>query len=153
MWQPPTVKALQTVVGSARGVAASSDPAAAFAIFSRNIDAGEAVTLRDLLEVRPAGPELALDDVELAESLCKRFVSSAMSLGSLSPEAHQTITQAMNSLGARSNTGEGGEDPDVYRPVRRVRLLILVMEERLPRVEQPGKCRCGCGTRLCAGGT
>jgi glutamate synthase (ferredoxin) len=118
MWQPPTVKALQTVVGSARGVAASSDPAAAFAIFSRNIDAGEAVTLRDLLEVRPAGPELALDDVELADSLCKRFVSSAMSLGSISPEAHQTITQAMNSLGARSNTGEGGEDPDVYRPVQ-----------------------------------
>jgi glutamate synthase (ferredoxin) len=117
MWQPPTVKALQTVVGSARGIAASSDPAAAFAIFSRNIDAGEAVALRDLLEVRPAGPELALDDVELAESLCKRFVSSAMSLGSISPEAHQTITQAMNSLGARSNTGEGGEDPDVYRPV------------------------------------
>jgi glutamate synthase (ferredoxin) len=117
MWQPPTVKALQTVVGSARGVAASADPAAAFAIFSRNIDAGEAVTLRDLLEVRPAGPELALEDVEPAESLCKRFVSSAMSLGSISPEAHQTITQAMNSLGARSNTGEGGEDPDVYRPV------------------------------------
>jgi len=116
MWQPPTVKALQTVVGSARGVAASSDPAAAFAIFSRNIDAGEAVALRDLLEVRPAGPELALEDVELADSLCKRFVSSAMSLGSISPEAHQTITQAMNSLGARSNTGEGGEDPDVYRP-------------------------------------
>jgi len=117
MWQPPTVKALQTVVGSARGVAPSSDPAAAFAIFSRNIDAGEAVSLRDLLEVRPAGPELALEDVELADSLCKRFVSSAMSLGSISPEAHQTITLAMNSLGARSNTGEGGEDPDVYRPV------------------------------------
>jgi glutamate synthase (ferredoxin) len=117
MWQPPTVKALQTMVGSARGAAASSDPAAAFTIFSRNMDASEAVTLRDLLEVRPAGPELALDDVELPESLCKRFVSSAMSLGSLSPEAHQTITQAMNSIGARSNTGEGGEDPDVYRPV------------------------------------
>lgn len=118
MWQPPTVKALQTVVGSARGVAPSSDPAAAFAIFSRNIDAGEAVTLRDLLEIRPAGPELPLDQVELADSLCKRFVSSAMSLGSISPEAHQTITQAMNSLGARSNTGEGGEDSDVYRPMR-----------------------------------
>ncbi|MDQ2843096.1 MAG: glutamate synthase-related protein [Acidobacteriota bacterium] len=118
MWQPPTVKALQTVVGSARGVAPSSDPASAFAIFSRNVNAGEAVTLRDLLDVRPAGPELSLEDVELADSLCKRFVSSAMSLGSISPEAHQTITQAMNSLGARSNTGEGGEDPDVYRPVK-----------------------------------
>ena len=117
LWQPSTVKSLQTVVGSARGVLPGSDPAAAFAIFSRNMDAGEAVTLRDLLEVRPAGPELTLDDVEQPESLCKRFVSSAMSLGSLSPEAHQTITQAMNSLGARSNTGEGGEDSDVYRPV------------------------------------
>ncbi len=116
LWQPSNVKALQTVVGSARGVAASTDPAAAFTIFSRSMNAGEAITLRDLLEIRPAGPELALDDVEATESLCHRFVASAMSLGSLSPEAHQTITQAMNYLGARSNTGEGGEDPDVYRP-------------------------------------
>ncbi|MBB5064325.1 glutamate synthase-related protein [Granulicella mallensis] len=116
MWQPPNVKALQTVVGSARGTAASTDPASAFAIFSRNVDSVEAVTLRDLLEIRPAGTELALDEVEAPESLCKRFIASAMSLGSLSPEAHQTITQAMNSLGARSNTGEGGEDPAVYRP-------------------------------------
>jgi glutamate synthase (ferredoxin) len=116
LWQPQTVKSLQAVVGSARGVVASADPAGAFQIFSRNMDAGEAVTLRDLLEVRPAGPELALDEVETPDSLCKRFVASAMSLGSLSPEAHQTITAAMNSLGARSNTGEGGEDPDVYRP-------------------------------------
>src|SRR6201999_4525835 len=54
-WQPPNVKALQTVVGSARGVPAASDPAGAFAIFSRNVDSGEAVTLRDLLEIRPAG--------------------------------------------------------------------------------------------------
>ena len=46
----------------------------------------------------------------------KRFVSSAMSLGSLSPEAHSTITIAMNMIGGRSNTGEGGEDADVYRP-------------------------------------
>jgi glutamate synthase (NADPH/NADH) large chain len=115
-WQPPNVKALQTVVGSARGVAQAADPASAFTIFSRNVDAAEAVTLRDLLEIRPAGAELALEDVEAPESLCHRFVSSAMSLGSLSPEAHSTITQAMNSLGARSNTGEGGEDPAVYRP-------------------------------------
>jgi glutamate synthase (ferredoxin) len=116
-WQPSNVKALQTVVGSARGTAAAEDPAAQFAIFSRNIDNGEAVTLRDLMEIRPAGPELSIEDVEAPESLVKRFVASAMSLGSLSPEAHQTITQAMNSMGARSNTGEGGEDREVYRPV------------------------------------
>ena len=115
-WQPPTVKALQTVVGSARGVAAAADPAAQFAIFSRNVDNGEAVTLRDLLEIRPAGPELSIEDVVAPEVLVKQFVASAMSLGSLSPEAHQTITAAMNSMGARSNTGEGGEDRVVYQP-------------------------------------
>jgi glutamate synthase (NADPH/NADH) large chain len=115
-WQPPNVKALQTVVGSARGVPAASDPAQAFQIFSRNVDTAEAKSLRDLLDVRPAGPELAIEDVETPDSLCRRFVASAMSLGSLSPEAHSTITQAMNTLGARSNTGEGGEDPEVYRP-------------------------------------
>jgi glutamate synthase (ferredoxin) len=114
-WQPPNVKALQTVVGSARGVPAASDPAQAFQIFSRNVDTAEAKSLRDLLEVRPSGPELAIEDVEGPESLCRHFVASAMSLGSLSPEAHSTITQAMNMLGARSNTGEGGEDPAVYR--------------------------------------
>ena len=116
LWQPPTVKALQTVVGSARGVAAATDQASAFQIFSRNMDAREVVSLRDLIEVHPAGAELSIDEVEKPESLCTRFIASAMSLGSLSPEAHQTITAAMNMLGARSNTGEGGEDRDVYRP-------------------------------------
>ena len=120
-WQPANVKALQTVVGSTRGVPAASgqapaDAAHAFQIFTRNVDTAEPRSLRDLLEVRPAGPELAIDDVEAPESLCHRFIASAMSLGSLSPEAHSTITQGMNMLGARSNTGEGGEDPAVYRP-------------------------------------
>lgn len=114
-WQPPSVKALQTAVGSARNVAAAVDASAQFAIFSREADVHEAVRLRDLLEIRPAGPELAVEAVEATESLCRRFVASAMSLGSLSPEAHQTVTAAMNMLGARSNTGEGGEDPAVYR--------------------------------------
>jgi glutamate synthase (NADPH/NADH) large chain len=114
-WQPQTVKALQSVVGSARNVPQPTDPAGAFAIFTRDIAAREAAVLRDLLEIRPAGPELAIEDVESPQSLCKRFVASAMSLGSLSPEAHQTITMAMNMLGGRSNTGEGGEDRDVYR--------------------------------------
>ena len=114
-WQPPNVKALQTVVGSARGVPATNDASQAFQVFTRNVDAGEPRSLRDLLEVRPAGSELALEDVETVESLCHHFVASAMSLGSLSPEAHSTITQGMNMLGARSNTGEGGEDPAVYR--------------------------------------
>jgi glutamate synthase (ferredoxin) len=114
-WQPPTVKALQSVVGSARNVPQTSDPAGAFAIYTKDVIARDPAVLRDLLEIRPAGPELALGDVETPASLCKRFVASAMSLGSLSPEAHQTITAAMNTIGGRSNTGEGGEDSAVYR--------------------------------------
>ena len=118
-WQPQTVKALQAVVGTARGVAVPADFAAsaeAFNIFSRDMAAKPPSVLRDLLEIRPAGPELGVADVEAPHSIVKRFVASAMSLGSLSPEAHQTITIAMNTLGARSNTGEGGEDPAAYIP-------------------------------------
>ncbi len=114
-WQPPTVKALQSVVGSARNVPEAADPAAAFGLYTREIVKRDPAVLRDLLEIRMAGPELDLGEVETPASLCKRFVSSAMSLGSLSPEAHHTITAAMNMLGGRSNTGEGGEDPAVYR--------------------------------------
>ena len=114
LWQPPTVKALQTTVGSARNVAAVTDAAAQFAIYSQGVDVHDAVRLRDLLEIRPAGAELAISEVEPPEELCRRFCASAMSLGSLSPEAHQTVTAAMNLLGGRSNTGEGGEDPAVY---------------------------------------
>jgi glutamate synthase (ferredoxin) len=114
-WQPPTVKALQAVVGSARNVPQPTDPAGAFAIYTRDVITRDPAVLRDLLEIRPAGQELTLDKVEPTANLYKRFVASAMSLGSLSPEAHQTITAAMNMLGGRSNTGEGGEDSVVYR--------------------------------------
>ncbi len=114
-WQPPTVKALQSVVGSARNVPQPIDPAGAFAIYTKDVIARDPAVLRDLLEIRPSGPELALSDVEAPSSISKRFIASAMSLGSLSPEAHQTITAAMNILGGRSNTGEGGEDAAVYR--------------------------------------
>ena len=115
-WQPTTVKALQTVVGTARGVAAVAEPAVAWAAFSTQAVEKQPASLRDLLEIRPAGAPLALEQVEAPASMYKRFIASAMSLGSLSPEAHQTITAAMNMIGARSNTGEGGEDPTVYQP-------------------------------------
>ncbi|RXH55759.1 glutamate synthase-related protein [Granulicella sibirica] len=114
-WQPATVKSLQSVVGSARGVAFPTDQAGAFAIYTKGVESREPSVLRDLLEIRPAGTELSLDEIEPLTAITKRFVASAMSLGSLSPEAHQTITAAMNMLGGRSNTGEGGEDRDVYR--------------------------------------
>ncbi|HEX2765294.1 MAG TPA: glutamate synthase large subunit [Candidatus Limnocylindria bacterium] len=69
---------------------------------------------RDLLALRPLGDPLSLDEVEPASSIVRRFVSSAMSLGALSPEAHQAISIGMARLGASSNSGEGGEDPSWY---------------------------------------
>ncbi len=159
-WQPPTVKSLQTVVGSARNVPIAADATAQFAIFSREADVHPAFRLRDLLEVRPAGAELAVEAVERPETLRKRFVASAMSLGSLSPEAHQTITAAMNMMGARSNTGEGGEDPEVYREAgnrtqdsreqrRRMRESALAMGTRLRGAAAGWRWRRGLRLRLC----
>ena len=72
------------------------------------------VAVRDLLEVRRGQP-LCLDKVESEASLLSRFSTQAMSLGAISPEAHQTLAIAMNRLGGRSNTGEGGEDPRIYQ--------------------------------------
>ncbi len=116
-WAPSHVKALQSVVGSARNVPLPADPAKAFQLYTSIVDSKETPTvLRELLEIRPAGPEIDVDKVEAPASMYKRFIASAMSLGSLSPEAHTTITIAMNTIGGRSNTGEGGEDSDVYRP-------------------------------------
>ncbi|HEV3503979.1 MAG TPA: glutamate synthase-related protein, partial [Actinomycetes bacterium] len=67
--------------------------------------------LRDLLETCPAGPPVPLDEVEPAADILARFSTAAMSLGSLSPEAHETLAIALNRVGGRSNCGEGGEDP------------------------------------------
>jgi glutamate synthase domain-containing protein 2 len=114
-WQPMTVRALQAVVGSTKQGAALA--LAPFATFSAQSVEPEPSHLRHLLEIRPAGPELALDQVAAVDTITSTFIASAMSFGSLSPEAHQTITEAMNILGGRSNTGEGGEDPVVYTPV------------------------------------
>ena len=114
-WMPANVRALQTATGGTRAGVAPADPAAAFQIFTHDLLTREPAVLRDLLAIKPAGEALEVDEVESAKSLSTRFCSSAMSLGSLSPEAHECITIAMNMLGGRSNTGEGGEDPEVYR--------------------------------------
>ena len=114
-WQPQTVKALQVVTGTARGAAgAGLSQIQAWNAFGTLAVENKPTVLRDLLEIRPAAAPLALDQVEAAPAIMHRFIASAMSLGSLSPEAHQTITEAMNQIGARSNTGEGGEDPAAY---------------------------------------
>ncbi|MFN0050790.1 MAG: glutamate synthase large subunit [Planctomycetales bacterium] len=73
-------------------------------------------TLRGLLDFKPGTHAIPLEEVEPASSIVKRFATGAMSLGSISREAHETMAIAMNRLGGKSNTGEGGEDPVRYRP-------------------------------------
>ncbi len=85
-----------------------------FSAFEELAESQGTVFLRDLLETVPA-PPVAVEEVEPVDSIVRRFSTQAMSLGSLSLEAHRTLAMAMNSLGGRSNTGEGGEDPSVYR--------------------------------------
>ncbi len=81
-------------------------------------DQGEkACTLRSLFQFKPNRPSISIDEVEPAESIYKRFATGAMSFGSISHEAHSTLAIAMNRLGAKSNTGEGGEDEMRYEPL------------------------------------
>jgi len=79
-------------------------------------------TLRDLMSTKAAGKPVPLDEVEPVEDILVRFDSAGMSLGALSPEAHEALAIAMNRMGARSNSGEGGEDPARYRTERRSKI-------------------------------
>jgi glutamate synthase (NADPH/NADH) large chain len=104
LWNPETITALQE--------AAWCGDYEKYKEFSRliNDQAGHPCTLRSLLKFKKT-EAIPLDEVESPESIVKRFATGAMSFGSISKEAHETIAIAMNRLGARSNTGEGGEDP------------------------------------------
>src|SRR5215475_1419513 len=73
-------------------------------------------TLRGMMGLKPVDNPIPLDEVEPVESIMKRFATGAMSFGSISKEAHETLAIAMNRIGGRSNTGEGGEDPARYIP-------------------------------------
>jgi glutamate synthase domain-containing protein 2/glutamate synthase domain-containing protein 1/glutamate synthase domain-containing protein 3 len=79
--------------------------------FAKLVNERRPAALRDLLAVEPAGAPVPLDEVEPAEDILRRFSTAAMSLGSLSPEAHESLAAALNRVGGRSNSGEGGEDP------------------------------------------
>ncbi|MDO8678530.1 MAG: glutamate synthase large subunit [Acidobacteriota bacterium] len=89
-----------------------------FKDYTRLVDdqSKQRATLRGLFTFKPAGPSLPLDEVEPVESILPRFSTGAMSYGSISQEAHETLAIAMNRMGAKSNTGEGGEDPARYVP-------------------------------------
>ncbi len=75
------------------------------------------LTIRGLMELKPAAAPVPLEEVEPAAEIVKRFSTGAMSFGSISREAHTTLAVAMNRIGGRSNTGEGGEEPDRFRPL------------------------------------
>ena len=82
-----------------------------------NDQSEKACTLRSLFEFKKTRPSISMDEVEPEENIFKRFATGAMSFGSISWEAHTTLAIAMNRLGAKSNTGEGGEDESRYQPL------------------------------------
>ncbi|HSF96449.1 MAG TPA: glutamate synthase large subunit [Thermohalobaculum sp.] len=84
--------------------------------YSEGMRAQPPIHLRDLLDFKPVGPAVPLEEVESITSIRKRFVTPGMSLGALSPEAHKALNVAMNRIGAKSDSGEGGEDPKHFHP-------------------------------------
>ena len=112
-WNPKAIFSLQ--------VAARRGDTAAYRQFAEhvNADARETCTLRGLLDFKRTASKrsVPLDEVEPASEIVKRFCTGAMSFGSISAESHETLAIAMNRLGGRSNTGEGGEDPARFEPL------------------------------------
>jgi len=112
-WSPTAISDLQ--------IAARNNNEDAYWRFARTVnqDNRNRCSLRGLLEFQEgvAGPPVPLDEVQSAKEIVKRFCTGAMSLGSISSESHETLAIAMNRLGGKSNTGEGGEDPARFQPL------------------------------------
>ena len=109
-WSPHTVAQLQH--------ATRSNNADTFAEFARAVDQPQPpLNLRSLFEFKWADCPLPIEQVESAASIVKRFATGAMSFGSISQEAHTTLARAMNQIGGKSNTGEGGEQADRFLPL------------------------------------
>jgi glutamate synthase (ferredoxin) len=109
LFNPETIHRLQT--------ACRTNNVALYKSYAELINKQEKTlyTLRGLLELKSADKPIPIDEVESVESLCRRFKTGAMSYGSISQEAHETLAIAMNRIGGKSNTGEGGEDPERYK--------------------------------------
>ncbi len=113
IWNPDTIAKLQHAARGQNGDRHQTyEEFAAFA----NDDATRKAALRGLMKFRLVEEPIPLEEVEPVSEIVKRFTTGAMSLGALSREAHETLAIAMNRMGARSNTGEGGEDPSRYTP-------------------------------------
>ena len=99
-------------------LAARTGEASYYERFSQAVNKRQITTLRDMLRLNSDRKAIDISLVEPVELILKRFDSAAMSLGALSPEAHESLAQAMNEMGARSNSGEGGEDAARYGTVK-----------------------------------
>ncbi|MEZ5893751.1 MAG: glutamate synthase large subunit [Parvularculaceae bacterium] len=97
--------------------AVRNDDPAAYARYSTALKDQPPAQLRDLLRARPVGEAIGVDKVETANDIRRRFCTPGMSLGALSPEAHGALNIAMNRIGAKSVSGEGGEVPERYKPL------------------------------------
>ncbi len=116
-WSPNAVANLQHAVRTQ-----DADPKNAqerYQAYADEINAqdSKARAIRSLFDIKPFGPAISIDEVETAEDIVKRFSTGAMSYGSISREAHTTLAIAMNRMGGKSNTGEGGEEADRFRPL------------------------------------
>ena len=110
MWNPDTIAKLQ--------FATKANSATAFKEYTdmANAEIKRLCTIRGLLQLKNEDEPIPIEEVEPSKEIVKRFATGAISLGSISREAHETVAITMNRMGARSNTGEGGEDPQRYTP-------------------------------------
>ncbi|MBI5120512.1 MAG: glutamate synthase large subunit [Rhodospirillales bacterium] len=122
-WSPDSIAALQHAV---RGGGLEK-----FQEFCKLIDdqSQKLLTLRGLFEFKPAQNPVPLDEVEPAKDIVKRFATGAMSFGSISREAHTTLAAAMNRIGGKSNSGEGGEESERYKPLPNGDLLRSAIKQ------------------------
>ncbi len=102
--------------------AVRTDDYASYRDYAEQVNRREPAMLRDLLAPVSNRTAIGIENVEPVESILKRFETAGMSLGALSPEAHEALAQAMNELGGRSNSGEGGEDPERHGSIRRSKI-------------------------------
>ena len=113
--------------------AVATDSYHAFKQYAELLHAQDPISIRDLLDFNRKLPPVPLDEVESITEIRKRFVTPGMSLGALSPEAHETLTIAMNRIGARSDSGEGGEGQGALPPARPTATTPTRRSSRWPR--------------------
>ncbi|RRR66568.1 MAG: glutamate synthase large subunit [Candidatus Viridilinea halotolerans] len=137
-FSPPIIQALQKAVrspyalaGDSQGPGVSAEGYAIYRTYADLVNQRPPVEPRDLMEILPAGAPVPIDEVEPIETIVSRFSTAAMSHGSTSSEAHETLSIAMNRLGGLANSGEGGEDYARYQ------------DERISRIKQVASGRFG----------